>query len=428
MSQPKKDYYEILGVDKNATDEQITKAYRKLAMKWHPDRHQDPEKKKEAEEKFKEITEANTVLTDPDKRRKYDQFGMCDGEGPDFGGQGFPDFADIFGQMGGMPGMGGIPGMGGFPFMSGFPGMGGMGNGNVNRQGKNTQEFKVKLKLEEIFNGCDKQIEIPIEDICNDCDGTGSKSKKKKTCIDCQGRGVRTTVRQIGPGMLSQQSSPCSVCEQKGWVSEGSCTTCNGKCTKTSKLNKTINIKKNFDYQTKMCVRDAGNYDSNSGRKSDIYISFKIADLDDYGLKITNDYDLVLEHPIYISDALSGYTFYYSGHPNKNKYVFKLNEVIECGDVRFGKKLGLPNDDDGHLTFGKLIIKFNYIYPKTVLSHEQLKSFLKEHEDTKSINPSEYSKEKLYNPETEADDEHRRHQRNSKHGGEQEGGVQCAQS
>ena len=96
MSQSKKDYYEILGIQRDASNDQITKAYRKLAMKWHPDRHQDLDKKKEAEEKFKEITEANTVLTDPEKRKRYDQFGLLEGEAPDFGAQGFPDFADIF--------------------------------------------------------------------------------------------------------------------------------------------------------------------------------------------------------------------------------------------------------------------------------------------------------------------------------------------
>ncbi len=438
MSQPKKDYYEILGIDRDADDDQITKAYRKLAMKWHPDRIKDADKKKEAEEKFKEITEANTVLMDPEKRRKYDQFGLLDGEGPDFGGPppGFPDLSEIFGQMGGMPGMGGMggmPGMGGFPFMGGFPGMGGMGmggmnmgNGNVNKQSRSSQEYKVKIKLEEIFNGCDKQIEIPFEDVCGDCVGTGSKNKKKKVCSDCNGRGIRMMVRQLGPNMISQQQSPCQACEQKGWVSDGTCTGCGGKCTKSNKLTKTLHIKKNFDYQTKMCVREAGNYDSNSERKADIYISFKISDLEDYGLKLVNDYDLVLEHEINIWDAFSGYTFYYPNHPNKNKYAFKINEIIKSDEVKFVKKLGLPNDDDGDLKFGKLVIKFTYKYPKTVLTSEQLKNFLKEHNDTKGINKDEYIKEKLINPENDEDEKPRG--RRSHSPDESEGNVSCAQS
>jgi hypothetical protein len=180
-----------------------------------------------------------------------------------------------------------------------------------------------------------------------------------------------------------------------------------------------------------MCLREAGNFDSNSGKKADIYISFKISDLEEYGLKIVNDYDLLFEHSIHIYDALSGYTLYYSQHPNKNKYAFKVNEVIKSEDIKICKKLGLPNDDDGHLTFGKFVIKFNYKYPSSILGSDQLKSFLKEHADTKSINKDDYLKEKLISPEADSDDERRnqgQHGRGPRRQPDQDGGVQCAQS
>jgi DnaJ-class molecular chaperone len=402
MSQPKKDYYAILEIDKNASETDIKKAYRKLAVKWHPDKN--PDNREEAEEKFKLITEANSILSDPDKKTKYDQFGLCDGETPDFG-QGFPDLSELFGSMGGFP----FGGMGGFPGMGGMPGMPGMGN--VNKQNKTTQEVKVKLKIEDIFNGCEKQVEINIDDVCTDCDGTGSVTRKKKTCSDCKGQGVKMMVRQIGPGMITQQTVACSNCNQKGWFPDNSCTGCKGKCFKSSKLNKTLKIKKNFDYQTKMCLRDAGNYDLGTGKKADIYISFKISNLEDYNLKITNDYDLILEHDIHIWDALSGYTLYYGNHPNSNKYVFKLNEVIECDEIKFAKRLGLPSEN----MFGKLIIKFNYIFPKTILESEQLKQFLREHADHKSINKNEYIKETLYNIKDD-DERHSRSQQQNQDG------------
>lgn len=432
--QPKKNYYEILEIKKDATESDISKAYRKLAMKWHPDRHTDLEKKKIAEEKFKEITEANTILSDPEKRRRYDDFGLCDGETPDFSQQGFPDLSEIFGSMGmgGFPGMGGMGGMGGFGGMPGmgsafpFGDMGGMpGMGSTQRSTKSSQEFRVKLKFQEIFNGCEKSIEIPIDDMCGECMGTGSKSKKKKTCTECNGKGIRMMVRQLRPGMISQQSVPCSSCEQKGWVPEGTCSSCNGKCTKPNKVNKKITIKKNFDYQTKMCIRESGNFDSNLGKKSDIYIVFKISDLEDYNIKIANEYDLVLEYPIHVWDAFSGHTIYYDRHPSGNKYSFKLNEVIEDGDIRFAKGVGLPNDDSNRS--GKFIIKFNYIYPKDILEHDKLKEFLKEKQDTKGINKSEYSKEKLFNPETDFDEGVGRPGRNT-NSDDGPGGVQCAQS
>jgi DnaJ-class molecular chaperone len=381
MNKAKKDYYAILGLNKDATEDDIKKAYRKLAIKWHPDKN--PDNRELAEEKFKEITEANSILSDPDKKLKYDEFGLCDGEAPDFA-QGFPDLSEIFGNMG--P----FGAMGGFPF-----GMGGMsGMGNVNKSNKVVQEVKIKLKLEDIYNGCEKQIEIPIEDVCIECNGTGSKTRKKKSCSDCGGKGIKVMMRQIGPGMISQQTMPCSACNQKGWTSDNSCQTCNGKCTISSKINKTIIIKKNFDYQTKMCLRDMGNYDSNTEKKADIYIIFKIADLDNYNYKIVNDYDLVLEHNIHIYDAFSGYTYYYNKHPNGNKYVFKFNDIIKVDDIKYAKNLGLPNEDK----YGKFIIKFNYIYPKTILENDELKSFLREHVDNKSINKSDYIKEKMYDP------------------------------
>ena len=106
---PKKDYYAILGIDKNSDDSTIIEAYRRLAKKWHPDKN--PNNKVEAEEKFKEISEAYGILSDPQKRSQYDQFGVCDGDGPDFS-QGFPDLSEMFGAMGGFP----FGSMGGFPF------------------------------------------------------------------------------------------------------------------------------------------------------------------------------------------------------------------------------------------------------------------------------------------------------------------------
>ncbi len=463
MSQPKKNYYEILEISSDATDEEITKAYRKLAVKWHPDKHKGEEKKKIAEEKFKEISEANSVLSDPEKRSQYDQFGLCDGEQPEFSGpQGFPDLSEIFGSMGGM---GGIPGMGGFPFMGGMggmggipgmnmggmggiPGMGGMGGmggmngmgGNVQRNNKPSQEFKVKLRVNELYEGCEKTIEIPIDDICGDCNGTGSKNKKKKICPDCKGKGIRVVMRQLGPGMISQQQTACGTCQQKCWVSEGNCAGCQGKCTKPNKLTKKISIKKNFDYQTKMCLRDAGNYDANIEKKADIYIVFKITDLEDYNLKITNEYDLVFDYSIHLWDALSGHTMYIGTHPSGKKYSFKIAEIIKDGDVRFAKGLGLPNEDGSP---GKFIIKFNYKYPESVLEHDKLKDFFRTKEENKGIVKSEYSKEKLFNPETEKDEEHnfkgkRGNKSNKSNGydddngdggdGDGQPGVQCAQS
>jgi DnaJ-class molecular chaperone len=188
-----------------------------------------------------------------------------------------------------------------------------------------------------------------------------------------------------------------------------------------------------------MCLRDSGNFDSNSGKKADIYIVFKIVDLDSYNLKIANDYDLVYEYPIHIWDALSGHTIYLPSHPSGKKYSFKLNEVIKDDTIRYAKGLGLPNDDGRG---GKFIIKFNYKYPELVLEHEKLKEFIRTKEELKGINKSEFSKEKLYDPEVERDDNNRKSRNTNSNDDSYDGqegfggipgqggpgGVQCAQS
>lgn len=236
MTNPKKDYYEIMGVSRNSSQDEIKKAFRTLAMKWHPDKN--PNNREEAEKKFKEITEANDVLSNPEKREKYDQFGICDGEEPQFE-NGFPDLSEVFGGMfggGGIPGMfaSGMSGMGrGFQGMFGSGGIPGMfGSGGTNRHVKRPpQEIKVKLTLEEIFKGCEKNVEIQSNKKCEKCEGFGNIDKKKEICPMCKGNGIRVIRRQIGPGMFQQQSFPCDSCHQTGIFKskDKECTVCNGK-------------------------------------------------------------------------------------------------------------------------------------------------------------------------------------------------------
>ena len=387
MSGPKKDYYAILGVEKDADDGTIKKAYYKLAQKWHPDKN--PNNKDEAETKFKEITEAYGILSDAQKRQQYDQFGVCDGEAPDFS-QGFPDLSEIFGA--GFP----FGGMGGFPF-GGMGGMGGMG-GQRGPPPKPVQEVRVKLKVTEIFQGTTKTIDISVNEMCKGCEGSGSKTKSREQCQACQGKGMRVQIMQLGPGMISQQVVPCGICNQKGSTinSKDICQTCNGKCVISSKLSKTLNITKDFDHESIMLLKNSGNYDPDSKTKADINISFKISDLDKYSFEIKNSHDLVMEYSINIHDALTGYSMYWDSHPDGNKYHFKINEVIKDGDIKFIKNLGLPNNDSKKNTRGKLYIKFKYIYPDSVLDYDSFKTFVK-NKDSKNVENKElYTREKVY--------------------------------
>jgi DnaJ family protein A protein 2 len=421
MNQPKKDYYKVLDVDKSASDADIRKAYLKLAQKWHPDKHHHS-KKTEAEEKFKEISEAYGILSDEEKRRRYDQFGVCDGDAPDFSQTGFPDLSEIFGGMGFPFGaMGGMPGM---PGMGGFPGMGGNPFGpNVQREKpKPVQEILIKLKLSEIFEGCQKDIEIPVNEVCVECAGSGSKNKSRITCTDCNGKGVRMMMRQMGPGMISQQVIPCGTCGQKGTIINPSdkCKECDGRCVKQTKISRTLNITKNFDYETIMRLKNMGNYDPDSRTNADINITFKISDLDSYNLHIVNKHDLILEHKIRIADALTGYSMYLDEYPDGKKYLFKTHHVIKDNEVRFVKHLGLPNDDNGKR--GKLYIKFLYSYPENRLDldQEELLTFMRPTGFNKSGNPEDYIKEKMH--DIKEDESRNRHQQHRRQDGEERGG------
>ena len=389
-SNPKKDYYKILGIDKDTDESTIKKAYYKLAQKWHPDKN--PDSREEAEAKFKEISEAYSILSDPQKKSQYDQFGVCDGEAPDFS-HGFPDLSEMFSSGFPFPGMGGMGGP--FGNMNGFP----FGNVNTSREKKNpVQEVRIKLKLSEIYTGTNKNIDITVDSMCNNCEGSGSKTKKRENCKACNGKGIRISIRQIGPGMITQQQTVCDVCNQKGTTinPKDICTTCQGNCTISTKLNKTLNIPKDFDYESLMLLKNSGNYNPDTKSKSDINITFKIADLDKYDFQIKNSHDLVIEQNINICDALSGYTFYFSSHPDEKKYYFKISEVIKDGDIKFVKNLGLPNNDNKKNNRGKLYIKFNYIYPTSVLDSETFKNFIK-NKDNKTITDKEsYIKEKIY--------------------------------
>jgi DnaJ-class molecular chaperone len=416
MSNPKKDYYKTLEIEKNASAEEIKKAYKKLAMKWHPDKN--PNNRDEAEAKFKEVAEANTVLSDEGKRQQYDQFGTCDGEGPQFEG-GFPDFAEMFGGMGGM---GGFPGFGG---MGGFPGMGGMfggGMGGPQQKPKPTQEVRVKVSLEELFAGCDKTVEIPTSTKCDDCAGTGSSEKKKPICSACKGRGICLIVKQIGPGMIQQQQMPCNACNQTGYSVDKSksCAQCKGKGSNGKTVKKTITITKNYDYQTKMCLRNFGNWDVDTESNADVYILFKITDLDKYKLSIVNNYDLLLEYSINIWDALSGYSLYMT-HADKTKYVFKFDDVIKDQDIRYVKNLGLACNENNTINRGKFIIKFNYVYPEKVSDGDELKGWLKIRDKTHIESKSEYKKERTYNLKDEQESQSRSRPQRSRGDEERDG-------
>lgn len=263
----KRDYYEVLGVSKSATPDEIKKAYRQLAKKYHPDLNPD---NKDAEAKFKEVNEAYEILSDSEKKEKYDRFGFA-GVDPSYGagqggfGGGFGGFSDgmdfdlgdIFGS-----------------FFGGF-GNGSRSNPNAPRRGSDIQT-NVILTLEEAAKGCKKTVEFQRIDLCNECGGSGAaKGTQPQTCPDCNGRG-QVNVQQRTPFGTISTSKTCQRCGGRGTFNPTPCTRCKGagRIRKTQK--KEINIPAGIDEGQIFTVRGEGNRGVNGGPAGDLRVGVSI--------------------------------------------------------------------------------------------------------------------------------------------------------
>ncbi len=263
MAENKRDYYEVLGVEKGASAEEIKKAYRKNAMKYHPDRNPGD---KEAEEKFKELGEAYEVLSDDEKRSRYDQFGFAGvdpnyGGGSGFGGGGFGgfggfgDFGDIFGE-----------------FFGG--GSSRRNTQNAPRRGENVGA-RLELTFEEAAFGCEKEVSAQRIENCSVCSGSGSADGKVETCSHCGGTGqVRTT--QSFMGMTMQSSAVCPQCSGRGKIIKTPCNTCKGK----GKVRRTQRIKvkvpAGVDHGQSVRIRGEGCVGYNGGPSGDLLVEVHI--------------------------------------------------------------------------------------------------------------------------------------------------------
>jgi molecular chaperone DnaJ len=258
----KRDYYDILGVPRNAEEEDIKKAYRKLAMKYHPDRNQG-DKAKASEEKFKEAKEAYEMLTDPQKRAAYDQFGHA-GVDPNMGGrgagaEGFGGFAEAFGDIFG-------------DIFGGAAGGPRRGAGGQQVYRGNDLSYAMEITLEEAARGKDTQIRIPSWDNCETCHGSGAKpGTSPKTCTTCSGSGT-VHMRQ---GFFSIQQT-CPNCRGTGKIIPEPCTTCNG--AGKIKKQKTLEVKIPAGINEGMRIRSAGNGEpgTNGGPSGDLYIEIRV--------------------------------------------------------------------------------------------------------------------------------------------------------
>lgn len=281
----KRDYYEVLGVQKNATADEIKKAYRKMAKECHPDLHPND---KQAEERFKELNEANEVLSDPDKRARYDQFGH---DGPNMGG---------FGGAGGMGGFdfGGFGGMGDIFDQLFGGGMGGAARRNAPQQG-NDLRYDLRITFEEAAFGCEKSFDFVRNEHCETCHGTGAKpGTQPKTCSVCKGTGQ---VRVPGGFMVTVRT--CSACGGTGKIITDKCPTCSGVGQTRKKRTATVKVPAGIDHGQTIIMRGDGEPGVNGGPSGDLYIQVLVKP---HKLFKRDGVNLHLDMPISFTQAALG--------------------------------------------------------------------------------------------------------------------------
>jgi len=282
----KKDLYEVLGVTKNASEDEIKKAYRRLAMKYHPDRNPDD---KDAEAKFKEAKEAYEILSDPQKRAAYDQFGhaafeagMGGGAGPGYGGGfGGPSFSDIFGDV----------------FGDIFGG-GGRGRGTRAYRGADLQ-YNLEISLEEAVAGTTVKIRVPTTEPCQACNGTGAKKgTKPKTCPTCGGAGA---VR-IQQGIFAVQQT-CPTCHGRGEIIEEPCPECRGRGRVQTHKTLSVKIPAGVDTGDRIRLGGEGEPGEHGGPAGDLFVLIHVKP---HPIFVRQDADLYCEVPISFATAALG--------------------------------------------------------------------------------------------------------------------------
>lgn len=265
MAETKRDYYEVLGVDKNADDAALKKAYRALAKKYHPDVNPGDT---EAEKKFKEASEAYAILSDPEKRRQYDQFGHAafeqGGGAGGFGGFDFNsmDFSDIFGDIFG-------------DFFGGGSRRGGRAN-NGPRQGASIRKG-IRITFEEAVFGCEKEMDVVLKEPCETCNGSGAKpGTSPETCQKCGGRGQVVYTQQSFFGTV-QNVQTCPECHGTGQVIKDKCSDCNGSGYVSQKKKISVSIPAGIDNGQSIRIREKGEPGINGGPRGDLLVEVTVS-------------------------------------------------------------------------------------------------------------------------------------------------------
>ena len=372
----KRDYYEVLGVQKNANADEIKKAYRKAAIQYHPDKNPGD---KEAEEKFKEAAEAYDVLSNEEKRRRYDQFGHAGVGGAGQGGFGggmsmddiFSQFGDIFGSFGGFSGFGGFGG--------------GRSARRVNR-GTNLR-VKVKMNLQEIATGIEKKIKVKKYVACQHCNGTGAKDGKSySTCSTCKGSGQVTRVQNTILGAM-QTTSTCPTCEGEGKIINEKCTFCNGEGVLMSEEVISINIPAGVGEGMQLSLSGKGNAARRGGVNGDLIV---LIEEEEHPELVRDGNDLLYNVFIGYPEAVLGETVEIPTIEGKVKV--KIEAGTQPGKILRLRGKGLP-DVNGYGK-GDLLAKVNVWIPKNLSKDE--KKLVEKMKEAEGFKPGSGDKKSIF--------------------------------
>ena len=366
----KRDYYEVLGVDKNATEADIKKAYRSLAKKYHPDINPG---NAEAEAKFKEVNEAYEVLSDADKKAKYDQFGHS-------------AFDPTAGAGGGYGGFGGFGG-GGFDVDLGDIFGSFFGGGSRQRRNNGPQkgediELNVTVDFEEAVFGCKKNVSFQKYAKCSSCKGTGSADGKSETCPTCRGTGQKRVVQNLG-GMQFQSTVTCDTCRGTGKYVKTPCQKCRGAGFERVTKNITVDIPAGIDHGKGLVIRGAGNDGKNGGIAGDVYVIVNVRRSSTFKRE---GYNLYCDVPITISEATLGADIEIPTLEGREK--FTIPDGTQTGTTFTLRQRGVPMVNSSKR--GDLIIRVNVEIPKGL--SEKQKDLLRAFAD--ACGESNYAKKK----------------------------------
>ena len=345
-----RDYYEVLGVSRSASDSEIKKAYRKLAMKYHPDKNPGDQK---AEERFKEAAEAYGVLGDSDKKAKYDQFGHAAFQnGGGFGGQGFDNVEDIFSSFG--------------DIFSDFFGMGGMGGGPRSRRNRTGPRrgadlrYMLEVALDEVIKGTDKNLEFDTEESCNRCTGSGAEpGTEASACPTCGGQG-----QVVNSQGFFSVATTCPSCRGTGKVIKNPCRECRGKGRKPVTKKITVTIPKGVDNGTRLRVAGEGEGGLRNGPSGDLYVEIRVRQHPSYDRQ---GRDILGSVKISYTQMLLGTDVEVQTFDGRKK--LSIPEGSQPGAVLRMRELGVPDLRSG--TRGDLCLRLEVEFPKKLKKSEE---------------------------------------------------------